>query len=296
MKIQTKDLHGHNLEIIKETPTNQGNQNILICGSSGSGKTTLLREIEENFTPTTKILFKADQEKSIKLTDHRPFFIEDRINFLDSWQESHQADSTGYMILQEQIILENIKEKNQTLNELSAALRKEESKSQELEKIILKTILSKIKTFYPTQPEKIFNFQKINMEGLTEEEYQFFSSYILRNKYEQLLNEHISIDEIHRLKPLMPKLLTRITREIRSRGGLLATTQSISDLPAEMVNNFGTIFLFETLDNRDLQFLELIEPKLKETVLELENHEFIEIRSFNKLKRKGQTYKMELIK
>ena len=296
MKIQTRDLHGHDLEIQKEIPLNKGNQNILICGSSGSGKTTLLRKIEETFQPTTKILFKADQEKSIKLTDHRPFFTEDRTNFLDSWQESHQADTTGYMILQEQIILENNKEKNQTLNELTATLRKEESKSQELEKIILKTILSKIRTLYPSQPEKTFNFQKINMEGMTEEEYQFFSSYILRIKYEQLLNEHISVDEIHRLKPLMPNLLTRITREIRSRGGLLATTQSISDLPPEMVNNFSTIFLFETLDNRDLKFLELIEPKLKETVLELENHEFIEIRSFNKLKRKGQTYKMELIR
>ena len=296
MKIQTRDLHGHDLEIQKEIPLNKGNQNILICGSSGSGKTTLLRKIEETFQPTTKILFKADQEKSIKLTDHRPFFTEDRTNFLDSWQESHQADTTGYMILQEQIILENNKEKNQTLNELTATLRKEESKSQELEKIILKTILSKIRTLYPSQPEKTFNFQKINMEGMTEEEYQFFSSYILRIKYEQLLNEHISVDEIHRLKPLMPNLLTRITREIRSRGGLLATTQSISDLPPEMVNNFSTIFLFETLDNRDLKFLELIEPKLKETVLELENHEFIEIRSFNKLKRKGQNYKMELLR
>lgn len=296
MKIQTKDLHGHDLEIQKEIPLNKGNQNILICGSSGSGKTTLLREIEETFKPKTKILFKADQEKSVKLTDHRPFFIEDRTNFLDSWQESHQADTTGYMILQEQIILENIKEKNQTLNELTATLRKEESKSQELEKIILKTILSKIRTLYPSQPEKTFNFQKINMEGMTEEEYQFFSSYILRIKYEQLLNEHISVDEIHRLKPLMPNLLTRITREIRSRGGMLATTQSISDLPPEMTNNFSTIFLFETLDNRDLKFLELVEPKLKESVLELETHEFLEIRSFNKLKRKGQTYKMELIK
>ena len=296
MKIQIKDLHGHELETTKEPTLNQGNRNILICGSSGSGKTTLLRKIEETFQPTTKILFKQDKEESIKITEHRPFFVEDRTNFLDSWQETHQADVTGYMILQEQIILENTKKKNQTLNELKNALQKEETNSQELEKIILKTIQSKLKTLYPSAPEKTFNFKKINMEGLTEEEYQFFSSYILRNKYEKLLDEHISIDEIHRLKPLMPKLLTRITREIRSRGGLLATTQSLSDLPPEMVNNFSTIFLFQTLDNRDLKFLELVEPKLKESVLELETHEFIEIRSFNKLKRRGQNFKMELIR
>lgn len=296
MKIQIKDLHGHELETIKEPTLNPGNRNILICGSSGTGKTTLLRKIEETFQPTTKILFKSDKEESIKVKEHRPFFTEDRINFLDSWQEAHQVDIMGYMILQEQIILENAKESNQTLSELKNTLRKEETKRQDLEKIIVKTIESKLKTLYPAAPEKTFNFRKINMEGLTEEEYQFFSSYILRNKYEKLLDEHISIDEIHRLKPLMPKLLTRITREIRSRGGLLATTQSLSDLPPEMTNNFSTIFLFETLDNRDLQFLDLIEPKLKETALELENHEFIEIRSFNKLKRKGQTYKMELTK
>ena len=177
MKIQIKDLHGHELETTKEPTLNQGNRNILICGSSGSGKTTLLRKIEETFQPTTKILFKPDKEESIKITEHRPFFVEDRTNFLDSWQETHQADVTGYMILQEQIILENTKKKNQTLNELKNALQKEETNSQELEKIILKTIQSKLKTLYPSVPEKTFNFKKINMEGLTEEEYQFFSSF-----------------------------------------------------------------------------------------------------------------------
>ena len=109
------------------------------------------------------------------------------------------------------------------------------------------------------------------------------------------MNETISIDEAHRLKPILPGLLTRITREIRSRGGLILTTQSLSDIPAEMLTNFGSIFSFSTFSPTDLEICKNISPEITDTILELEDHEFIELRSFHKNHIQGRSFKMELI-
>lgn len=296
MKTIIKSLHGTEQETLSSPPLNPLNRNILICGTSGSGKTTLLRELEKIQPPKLKLLFKADGEKSLSVAKNRPFIQNDRINFLDAWREAQENASQGYMILQEQVIMERLRETGDSLGELRRKVKNELERARDLDKAILGTILHKLTYLYPLTPSESVLGAKMNMEGMTETEYQFFSDYILRQRYEEITEEYISIEEIHRLQPLMKGLLTRITREIRSRGGLLATTQSLSDLPPEMLNNFSTIFLFQTIDSRDLQFLSQISDKLKETVLILEPHEFLEIRTFPKLEKSGQNYKMELTK
>ena len=296
MKTITKSLHGTEQETLSSPPLNPLNRNILICGTSGSGKTVLLRELEKIQPPKLKLIFKADGEKSLSVAKNRPFIQQDRVNFLDAWKESNTADNQGYMILQEQNIMERLREQGDTLQELRRKVKAEAERAKDLDKVILNTIYHKLTHLYPLTPSDTLTGAKLNMEGMTETEYQFFSDYILRQRYQEITEEFISIDEIHRLQPLMKGLLTRITREIRSRGGLLATTQSLSDLPPEMTNNFATIFLFQTIDSRDLKFLEQISDRLRETVLILEPHEFLEIRSFPQLEKSGQNYKMELTK
>ena len=294
MKTTIKTLQGSELETIPYPPLNPLNKNILICGTSGSGKTVLLRELEKIQPPRLKLIFKADGEKSLSIAKNRPFIQSDRINFLDAWKEAQQADNQGYMILQEQVIMERLREAGDSLAELRKKVKKELEKAKDLDKAILGTISHKLTYLYPLTPLNQITGAKLNMEGMAELEYQFFSDYILRQRYEEITQEFISIDEIHRLQPLMKGLLTRITREIRSRGGLLATTQSLSDLPPEMLNNFGTIFLFTTIDSRDLKYLEQLSTKLKDNILTLKPHEFTEIRSFRTLEREGHNFKMEL--
>ena len=295
MKIQIRTMEGTDQEIINKIPINPLNNNILICGSSGSGKSELLRKIEENFDVKLKIIFKEDREKCFNIAKTRPYMEKDRINFIDSWKEVKNETISGYMLIQEQIYIEELKEENQNLKNLKTKIKQLKEKVEKIDRPILDMIENKLKHFYPGETIKEVNNKKISMEGLTEDEYIFFSDYLIRNQYEELLDNIISIDEIHRLKPLLPGLITRITREIRTRGGLIATSQSLSDLPTEMVNNFSTIYLFQTIDWRDLSYLNLIDEKLKKDILQLEEHEFIEIRSYPKLKKLGNNIKMKLI-
>ena len=294
MKVQIRTIEGTDQEIINTIPRNEINKNILICGTSGAGKSELLRQIEEEFKIQLKIIFKEDKEKCFNIYKIRPYLEKDRVNFIDSWKEQKNNDINGYMLIQEQIYIEELKEENQDLKNLKIKIKQLKDKVEKIDKPIINMIENKLKHLYPGEVIKELSHKKISMENLTEDEYIFFSDYIIRNQYEELLNNIISIDEIHRLKPLLPGLLTRITREIRSRGGLIATTQSLSDLPGEMISNFGTIYTFQTMDKRDLEYLNLIDEKLKKDILQLEDHEFIEIRSYPKLKKLGNNIKMEL--
>ena len=294
-KIQIKNRQGSNREILENVPLNNINKNILIIGTSGTGKSELMRKIEEELQPKLKILFKPDREKSYNINKHRPFIPEDRTNFLEAWRESIKPNNKGYMLIQEEITIQEMRKENQEHQELINEIRHKKEKSSKLDIGIYNMIEDRLKHLFMNRTKEIRKHGKISMEGMTEDEYLFFSDYILRMNYNELLDEIISIDEIHRLTPLMDGLISQITREIRSRGGIIATSQSLSDLPPFLINNFGTIFIFQDIDKRDLEYFEEIDSDLKEDILKLENHEFIELRSYKISKRDGQRYKMELI-
>lgn len=295
IKVRILNRQGSEREIIQKLPKNNLNKNILIIGTSGTGKSELLRKIEEEEKPRLKILFKEDNEKAYRINKHRPYIKEDRTNFLEAWRESLKPNSIGYMLIQEQIQIQEIKKEGQTYEQMINEIKKQKQGASKLDIPVFNMIEDRVKHLYINKTRKIKNKGKISMQDMTEDEYLFFSDYILRLNYNTLLNEIISIDEIHRLKPLMEGLIAQITREIRSRGGIIATTQSLSDLPPELINNFATIYIFQDFDKRDLEYIKEIDEDLKEDVLKLENHEFLEIRSYKIQKRTGQRYKMELI-
>ena len=263
-----------------------------------------MRYIEKINQPKLKMIYKNDGEKSLSIDKNRPFLTNKRNNFLDSYNNSQSNKQIGYMLQQEAIFLEKItfkmldieQEKN-TIKTILKEITEEKKKSEKTDIPVLRMIENRINHLYPSSNYTKTNRynQKISFDGMAEDDYLFFSDYILRNQYDELLNEIISIDEIHRLKPLLTGIINRITREVRSRGGIMATTQSLSDLPPSLINNFGTIYLFTTLDQRDLEFLGKIEEKLPKVILNLEDHEFIEIRSYPKYRSKGYSYKMEII-
>lgn len=302
--IKLKTGQGSETTEIKEPLRNKLNNNILICGTSGTGKSTLMRYIEKINQPKLKMIYKNDGEKSLSIDKNRPFLVNKRNNFLDSYNNSQSNKQIGYMLQQEAIFLEKItfkmldieQEKN-TIKTILKEITEEKKKSEKIDIPVLRMIENRINHLYPSSNYTKTNKynQKISFDGMAEDDYLFFSDYILRNQYDELLNEIISIDEIHRLKPLLTGIINRITREVRSRGGIMATTQSLSDLPPSLINNFGTIYLFTTLDQRDLEFLGKIEEKLPKVILNLEDHEFVEIRSYPKYRTKGYSYKMEII-
>lgn len=302
--IRLKTGQGSETTEIKEPLRNKLNNNVLICGTSGTGKSTLMRYIEEINQPKLKMIYKNDGEKSLSIDKNRPFLVNKRNNFLDSYNNSQSNKQIGYMLQQEAIFLEKItfkmldieQEKN-TIKTILKEITEEKKKSEKIDIPVLRMIENRINHLYPfSNYSKTDRYnQKISFDQMAEDDYLFFSDYILRNQYDELLNEIISIDEIHRLKPLLTGIINRITREVRSRGGIMATTQSLSDLPPSLINNFGTIYLFTTLDQRDLEFLGKIEEKLPKVILNLEDHEFVEIRSYPKYRTKGYSYKMEII-
>lgn len=300
--IKLKTGQGSETKEIKEPLKNKINNNILICGTSGTGKSTLMQYLEEINQPKLKMIYKNEGEKSLSIDKNRPFVTNKRNNFLDSYNNSQSEKQIGYMLQQEAIFLEKItfkmleEEEKYTIKSILKEITEEKKRSEKIDIPVLRMIENRIKHLYPSTKYTENNRynQKISFDGMAEDEYLFFSDYILRNQYDELLNQIISIDEIHRLKPLLTGIINRITREVRSRGGLMATTQSLSDLPPSLINNFGTIYLFTTLDSRDLEFLERIEEKLPNLILNLEDHEFVEIRSYPKYRTKGYTYKMEI--
>ncbi len=289
------DMQGSKIEETNIFPINPLNRNILICGTSGTGKSRLLKEIEKIQAPYLKIIFKNDSEKAFSIAKNRVFIEKDKTNFLDSWNETIQADNQGYMLIQQQIAIQELRKENQSLQELFKEIKERLKDAEKIDRPAIQLILSRLKTLYPNQSKELHASGKISMEGLSEEEYQFFSDYILRNAYEILIDQIISIDEIHRIKPLYDGIISRIAREIRSRGALMATTQSLSDLPPSLINNFSTIYQFQTIDRNDLDYLKLISEPLKDDILNLEDHEFVEIRSYPKLRKQGLQYKMKLI-
>ena len=290
--IEKRTMQGSTIEYLQAPPLNPLNRNILIVGASGCGKSTLQRLVEKQEQPALKLIFKEDGEKSFSIAKNRPFIEQDKVNFVDSWKTSKQTDSIGYMLSQEQLFIEEARQEGDDLIQLRQRIESGKKNAERIDKPIWQLIESRLSHLYPSAAKEIRSTGKISMAELTEDEYIFFSDYILRNQYDELLNQIISIDEIHRLKPLMPQTIGRITREIRSRGGLIATSQSLTDLPPNLITNFGTIYQFQTLDKNDLQYLELIDEQLKQDVLTLEDHEFIEIRTYPRLTIEGNRYKM----
>ena len=294
--IQMYTMQGSSTGTRSSPPLNSLNRNALIVGSSGAGKSTLMREIERLTPPRLKLIFKSDSERALAIKDNRPFLEQDTTNFIESWKESLKADTSGYMLIQEQIIIENIRESGQSLTELRRTIQKRKDSSEKLEAPIYKLIEQRLAHLYPSFTRELRADGKLSFDNLTEDEYLFFCDYILRNAYGALQDEIISIDEIHRLKPLLDGTIARITREIRSRGGLIAATQSMSDLPPALINNFASIYVFQDFDIRDLKYFDKIDATLRADILNLAPHEFIEIRSYRQHRIQGSLYKMEIVK
>jgi len=331
MKIVKKIESGTIIEEITEVPINSElNKNVLIVGSSGTGKSFLGRILRDQQKPDITFIYKEDDlyQQTTRIAEKRELITPDidKTAFIDSFTEAQNLTEIGIMgsslpsILHEIYREGNVLKMKMTLKTLTA--------KKGIDSMVYNYILSKLTMYYPEghsypktrttedrqtakekktpnsimtlKEENIYNV--ISYYGLTQEEQIFFSDYILRiimltetEKRREILHG-IMIDEIHRLKQLNSGIISEIVREIRHRGYIIGITQSLTDLPDSLVNNFGTIFQFHSIHFQDLERLRIIDPELPRTVLRLKAHEFVEVQRFVQENRNGHRFIYEVVK
>jgi len=267
------------------------NRNVLIVGSSGSGKSFLGNLLYSQTRPYTTLIYKQDGNYPLPLqiSKHR---ISPRINknsFLDAFTESQNLKEIGIM---GSSIPSTLEEKYQYIEPLNFKGLKEELEGEKdlIKKGVITYIYSKLKLYYPTSKELIYDKRTLplknilSLEDMTQEEQIFFTDYVLRTTIGEIEERGLLIDEMHRLKQLNEGIISQIVREIRHKGFVIGITQSLSDLPDSLISNFGTIFAFHSLNFTDLQKYKTIDNNLAQEILKLREHEFIEVQNWTQEK------------
>jgi hypothetical protein len=236
------------------------------------------------------MIFKEDQtyrEKVLKICDTRVPTEIDRSSFLTSFQEALYLNQMGIMGSSIPSILSKYygpaTEMKRKLKSAISKNKGDKGISGEVEKFIL----NQMELYYPAGQgrmlEDLSNRVRktvISLDNMSQQEQIYFADYILRILQHTILGDGLLIDEIHRLKNLNETIISEIVREIRHKGYIMAVTQSLSDLPEALINNFGTIFHFNSVHFSDLQKLAILDTELPRTIMHLKQRQFIEIRRF----------------
>jgi len=295
--VQRLEGSGAVMHTFDEIPINtKFNRNILIVGSSGSGKSFLGRILRNQLKPRLTLIYKEDNTYSdvVHVSDFRPDISVNPLEFLNSFNDSLDISSSGFMASQVMPLLASEVASHKNVANLMRGLKNDMSpKKSKLDVIsfgLYSFIKQRLDLYYPDLKDVVSSLPSgsvLSFDGMSDDEQVFFSDYILRSAYRDLRDEVIFIDEVHRLKGLSNGVLGRIVREIRSRGALVGITQSLSDLPDSLINNFGTIYHFRSIHFRDLQKLAMLDPDLPVLVKDLNPHEFTEIQTFSEENKGG---------
>lgn len=289
MRILKMTESGRILETLYRIPTNDNfNRNVLIVGASGSGKSYLSAILKTERRPRITMIFKEDRtyesSKVLRIADLRIPPELDKSAFISSFSEALDINQIGIMA---SAIPSVLSKAYGTAEQMKRRLKTSIEKQKGLEAEIQRFVLSQIELFYPDEyRKKLENLTDriratiLSLDGLSQQEQIYFADYILRILQKSISGDGLLIDEIHRLKGLNQTIISEIVREIRHKGYIIAATQSLSDLPEALVNNFGTIFHFNSIHFSDLRNLATLDPEIPNTVSQLGPRQFIEIRRF----------------
>ena len=289
MRILKMTESGRILETLYRIPTNDSfNQNVLIVGASGSGKSYLSAILKTERKPKITMIFKEDRtyesSKVLRVSDLRIPPDLDKSAFISAFTEALDINQIGIMAS----AIPSILAKNYgTAKQMKRRLKLNTEKQKGLEAELQRFVLSQMELFYPdNKKKKLENLTDriratvLSLDELSQQEQIYFADYILRILQKTISGEGILIDEIHRLKNLNQTIISEIVREIRHKGYVIAVTQSLSDLPEALINNFGTIFHFNSIHFTDLGNLARLDSEIPATISQLQPRQFVEIRRF----------------
>jgi len=315
MKILIKNETGNVISELSRIPTNERfNKNILIVGTSGSGKTFLGKVIRQERKPQLTFIYKEDGNfnKAINVKEYRYNIAPnlDKNSFIDSFIEAQNLSEIGIMGSSLTTALYSVYG-NGYLEDIRKKIRTKLLGKNNLEASVYSYIFGKINLYYPEESKKLSRIknrqltgegqvnkevEKITVNGeniilsfsdMTQEEQIFFSDYLLHILMRSHELSGIMIDEIHRLRQLNTGIISEIIREIRYKGYIIGITQSLSDLPDDLINNFGTIFQFNSTHFTDLEKMKIIDEELPDTVMNLRIHEFVELKRYKQEIKEG---------
>jgi len=305
MRVLNKNETGTIIKELPNIPTNEEfNRNILIVGTSGSGKTFLGKILRKEKQPELTFIYKEDDNYTdpTRINEYRQNITPnlDKNSFIDAFIETQNLSEIGIMGSSLTTALYSIYGSG-NLEDIKKKIRIKLLKKNNIENSIYNYIYGKLSLYYPeekiknqkqlkgeiqkesTEIEKIRINKENNLlsfSGMTQEEQIFFSDYLLRILMKSQEIQGIMIDEIHRLRQLNSGIISEIVREIRYKGYIIGITQSLSDLPDDLVNNFGSIFQFHSSHFQDLEKLKIIDEELPDTIMHLKAREFIEINRY----------------
>ena len=266
------------------------NSNVLVVGGSGSGKSFLSRYFttQKDFIPKMSIVYRqSDLPKKVPgvhLTDKRPGISQNtKRNFIDSFVISSQISNTGIMASYIPFVLSKLDFSSVESLLFSSSVYQTENSILDGSVLFIQSMLDH---FFPGLPEfDLYNLQRKDRSSwflfsdLDYSESLFFSEYLLRIAFEKKIG-NLYVDEFHRLAKFPNSIVGRLLREYRTIGSLWCVSQSLSDIDPGLLNNFGTILVFNSISPLDLEILRKIDDRLPLRVSSLLPYEFINLRDY----------------
>ena len=264
----------------------KANRNVLIVGTTGKGKTNLMDLILSKYFGRYAVFsFKEGDlhlgldAEVIDVSKYGPF---SREGFIDAFMLTFQPRIVGEVVSRYPGLLQEALMRSDDwpslLGNLERALKSEKDRINKTtlmslwEKVLL--LMPKGSGDVPSGDRVVYDFSKLN-------EYQrsFFAELILR-KLADSRNMAIAIDEaylVFRRTEHHFSVAERMLREGRVRGlALIIATQSLLDIPAPIISQFDTIYIFSS-SGADLDFLSKMGVS-RELIASLGNYECVDVR------------------
>lgn len=288
------------------------NRNILVVGSSGSGKTVFSNDLLSLYPQDSVYRFEAMKDLKgfvpsdlVELSKSAPFLRDGKNEFIDSFV-STLPDPNGWFSSQVAPVLSALiedfvrgkEEKEWTISSFRKFLKKKvEESSNKADLPILLSIKNRFLMLYPEQDGKsdFLSFHRFVFDGLNGLQKTFFYEFVLRILWKKTHELYVFLDEFHRVSNLQNSIIGEMLREIRTKGGILAVSQNLSDVLPAFVNQFGSLFIGSTISVDDLSFWRFAPDSVIKTILSLDRFEFFDVLSFLKVPGRSSLYGVSFV-